>query len=110
MTLDFARSPLAASAPAPCLAPGRQRRLALDPEKTKNGLVALVLAILELLRQVLLRQALRRVESGSLTDLETERLGSAMMRLEETMDELKDHFGLTDDDLNLDLGPLGKLF
>lgn len=101
-------------APAPFLAAGigskEERRLSLDPERTKNGLVALVLAIVELLRQVLLRQALKRVESGGLSEAQTERLGMAMMRLEETMDELKRHFGLTDDDLNLDLGPLGKLF
>jgi hypothetical protein len=91
---------------AACQQPSRLR---FDPERARSGLVALVLAILELVRQLLLRQVLRRMDGGSLSDEEIERLGTAMMRMEETMDELKRHFGLTDDDVNLDLGPLGKL-
>jgi hypothetical protein len=69
----------------------------------------LVLTVVELLRQLMERQALRRVEHGSLTDDQEEQLGTALMRLAETMDDLKEHFGLTDEDLNLRLGPLGDL-
>jgi Gas vesicle protein K len=69
----------------------------------------LVLTVVELLRQLMERQALRRVEHGSLTEEQEEQLGTALMRLAETMDDLKDHFGLTDEDLNLRLGPLGDL-
>jgi hypothetical protein len=69
----------------------------------------LVLTIVELLRQLMERQALRRVEQGDLTDDEVEDLGSALMHLEEAMDELTAEFGLTAADLNLELGPLGPL-
>jgi CRISPR/Cas system-associated endonuclease Cas1 len=69
----------------------------------------LVLTVIELLRQLMERQALRRVERGSLTEEQEEQLGTALMRLAETMDELKAHFDLTDEDLNLRLGPLGNL-
>jgi hypothetical protein len=69
----------------------------------------LVLTVIELLRQLMERQALRRVERGSLTEDQEEQLGTALMRLAETMDELKAHFDLTDEDLNLRLGPLGNL-
>jgi CRISPR/Cas system-associated endonuclease Cas1 len=69
----------------------------------------LVLTVIELLRQLMERQALRRVERGSLTEEQEEQLGTALMRLAETMDELKAHFELTDEDLNLRLGPLGNL-
>jgi hypothetical protein len=69
----------------------------------------LVLTVIELLRQLMERQALRRVERGSLTEEQEEQLGIALMRLAETMDELKAQFELTDDDLNLRLGPLGNL-
>ncbi len=68
-----------------------------------------MLTLVELIRQLLERQALRRVESGSLTEDEIERLGTTLMRLEERMDELREAFGLDEDDLNLDLGPLGRL-
>jgi hypothetical protein len=69
----------------------------------------LVLTLLELLRELLERQALRRIDGGSLTVEETERLGLTFLRLSEEMDRLKQQFGLTDADLNLDLGPLGTL-
>jgi Gas vesicle protein K len=85
------------------------RRLNAAPESLEKGLAQLVLTIVELLRQLMERQALRRIESGTLTDEEVERLGRTFMALSERMDELKDVFGLEDRDLNLDLGPLGTL-
>lgn len=84
-------------------------RLELDPEATQNGLAKLVLTVVELLRQLSERQAVRRMEAGSLTEAEIERVGGALLRLEDKMKELKTHFGLSDEDLNLDLGPLGRL-
>jgi hypothetical protein len=89
-------------------APERQR-LSLDPDKVEQGLAQLVLTVIELVRQLVERQALRRVENGTVDDAAIERMGLALMRLEERMEELKQIFGLTDEDLNLDLGPLGKL-
>ena len=80
-----------------------------DPERVEQGLAQLVLTLVELLRQLMERQALRRIEGGTLTDEEVERLGTTFRALSERMDELKDEFGLTDDDLNLNLGPLGDL-
>jgi MoxR-like ATPase len=85
------------------------RRIDADPENVERGLAQLVLTIVELLRQLMERQALRRVEGGRLDDETIERLGATLMALEERMDELKDIFGLSDEDLNLDLGPLGRL-
>ena len=85
------------------------RRVNADPEHVERGLAGLVLTIVDLLRELMERQALRRMEGGSLSDEEVERLGTAFMRLNERMDELKEEFGLTDDDLNLNLGPLGDL-
>ena len=85
------------------------RRINTDPEDVEQGLAQLVLTIVELLRQLMERQALRRVQAGDLTDEETERLGRTMMLLSERMNELKEQFGLRDRDLNLNLGPLGNL-
>ena len=85
------------------------RRVNADPEGVERGLAQLVLTIVELLRQLMERQALHRVERGGLTDDEIERLGRTLMLLEQRMDELKEVFGLDDKDLNLDLGPLGTL-
>jgi Gas vesicle protein K len=85
------------------------RRVKADPESVERGLAALVLTVVELLRQLMERQALRRVEAGGLDDDTIERLGRTLMALEERMDELKQVFGLQDEDLNLDLGPLGRL-
>jgi len=85
------------------------RRLEADPENVERGLAQLVLTVVELLRQLMERQALRRVEAGNLDDETIERLGQTLMALEARMDELKDIFGLEDEDLNLDLGPLGRL-
>jgi CRISPR/Cas system-associated endonuclease Cas1 len=80
-----------------------------DPEQVERGLAQLVLTLVELLRQLMERQALRRMENGTLTDDQIERLGETFMKLEQRMGELKEHFGLTDRDLNLSLGPLGDL-
>ena len=85
------------------------RRIDADPDDVARGLAQLVLTLVELLRQLMERQALRRVESGSLSDDEIERLGLAFKALAQRMDELKAEFGLKDDDLNLHLGPLGDL-
>lgn len=80
-----------------------------DPEGLQKGLAALVLTLVEVLRELMERQALRRMEGGTLTPDEEERLGTAFLALRQRMDELKEVFGLTDEDLNLDLGPLGQL-
>jgi hypothetical protein len=85
------------------------RRVEADPERVEEGLAQLVLTLVELLRQLMERQALRRMEQGTLTDDEIERLGQTFMKLEQRMEELKAEFGLQDKDLNLDLGPLGSL-
>ena len=85
------------------------RQINADPEGVEKGLAQLVLTLIEFLRQLLERQALRRVEGGSLTDDEIERLGQTFLKLQERMDELKEVFGLEDQDLNLNLGPLGDL-
>jgi hypothetical protein len=84
-------------------------RVQADPDNVERGLAALVLTLIELLRQLMERQALRRVEAGGLDDETIERLGSTLMALEARMTELKEIFGLDDEDLNLDLGPLGRL-
>lgn len=85
------------------------RRVDADPEKVERGLAQLVLTLVELLRQLMERQALRRMENGTLSDDEVERLGETFMKLAQRMEELKAEFGLEDSDLNLDLGPLGDL-
>jgi len=82
-------------------------KINVDPEEVGQGLVKLVLALVELLRQLLERQAIRRIEGGTLTDEEIDRLGTTLMKLEEKIRELQEHFGI--DDLNIDLGPLGHL-
>jgi hypothetical protein len=84
-------------------------RLDAEPENVERGLAQLVLTVVELLRQIVERQALRRVEAGGLDDETVERLGRTLMALEARMQDLKEVFGLGDDDLNLDLGPLGRL-
>jgi hypothetical protein len=84
-------------------------RINASPENVENGLARLVLTLIELLRKVLEHQAVRRMEGGTLSDEDVERLGLALLRLHERMEELKRTFGLTDEDLNIDLGPLGRL-
>ncbi|AJZ83762.1 gas vesicle protein K [Streptomyces antimycoticus] len=85
------------------------RRIEVDEESVRKSLAGLVLTIVELLRQLMERQALRRVEQGGISDEQIEKLGLTLMALEQNMAELREHFGLTEDDLNLDLGPLGPL-
>lgn len=85
------------------------RRVAADPEGVEKGLAQLVLTIIELLRQLMERQAVHRMEAGNLTDEQVERLGQTFMALAQRMEELKATFGLRDEDLNLNLGPLGDL-
>jgi hypothetical protein len=84
-------------------------RVNIDPENVEHGLAKLVLTVIELLRQLLERQALRRIEADTVTAAEVERMGETFMKLEAAMIELKARFGLESEDLNLDLGPLGKL-
>jgi Gas vesicle protein K len=84
-------------------------RIEGDREDLARSLARLVLTLIELLRQLMERQAIRRVEAGGLSDEQIERLGRALIALEQRMEELKVSFELADDDLNLDLGPLGKL-
>jgi len=84
-------------------------RIEMDPEEVGRDLGRLVLTIVELLRQLMERQALRRVDAGDLSEEAVERLGVGLMRLEDAMAELRDYFGLRPEDLNLDLGPLGQL-
>ena len=91
------------SAPAPL------GRIDADPASVERGLVQLVLTLVELLRQLMEKQAIRRVEHGDLDDDQVERLGTTLMLLEERMAELREHFGLSVEDLNIDLGPLGRL-
>jgi hypothetical protein len=83
--------------------------LNLDANNTRNGLGQLVLTIVKLLHELLERQAIRRIENGSLNDQEIERLGLTMMRQAGEIERLRKEFGLEEGDLNLDLGPLGKL-
>jgi hypothetical protein len=84
-------------------------RINADPEHVEQGLARLVLTVIELLRNVLEHQAIRRMDGGTLTDEQVERLGLGLLKLSQRMDELKTVFELTDDDLNIDLGPLGRL-
>jgi hypothetical protein len=87
----------------------RPPRWNADPDDVRRSVVKLVLTLVELIRQLLERQALRRVDAGTLTAEETEAVGLALMRLEETVREIGAQFDLGLEDLNLDLGPVGKL-
>jgi hypothetical protein len=91
------------------LAPSLPDRVNVDPEGVENGLAKLVLTLIEVLRKVLEHQAIRRMEGGTLSEAEIERLGLGLLRLHDRMKELKGVFGLTDDDLQIDLGPLGRV-
>jgi hypothetical protein len=86
-----------------------RQRLETDSESIERDLLKLVLTIIELVRQLMEKQALRRVDQGDLSDEQVEELGLGLMRLEEAMERLKAEYDLTADDLNLDLGPLGTL-
>jgi Gas vesicle protein K len=85
------------------------RRMNLDEDKKKNGLAQLVLTVIKLLHELLEKQAIRRIDGGGLTDEEIERLGFTLMRQSEEIRRISSEFGLGEEDLNLDLGPLGKL-
>lgn len=85
------------------------RRINADTEKVEQGLAKLVLTLIELIRRLLEKQAIRRIEAGSLSDEQIERMGETFMKLEQKMGELKLAFGLENEDLNLSLGSLGDL-
>jgi gas vesicle protein GvpK len=104
-TLDATSGPLRLSDAAS----GLSGRIDCSPEDIEQGLAKLVLSIIELLRQLLERQAIRRMEGGTLSDEQVEQMGEALMKLEAKIGELAQHFNLTPADLNLDLGPLGGL-
>jgi len=84
-------------------------RINIDADSVEQGLAKLVLTLIEFIRRLLEKQALRRMEGGSLSPEEVEALGLALMKLEAKMQELKAQFGLADEELNLDLGPVGRL-
>jgi len=88
---------------------GSKSRLEIDGEKVRNGLAQLVLTLVKLLHELLERQAIQRMDSGSLTDEEIERLGLTLMKQAEELERLREVFNLKEEDLNLDLGPLGRL-
>jgi hypothetical protein len=91
------------------IAPSLPQRLDASPDDIEAGLARLVLTLVEFLRQVLEHQAVRRMEGGTLSDEEIERIGLALMRLQEKLEEIKGVFGLEGEELNIDLGPLGRL-
>jgi Gas vesicle protein K len=107
MTLPGTFTDVMAIAPMSTAPP--RTRIDLQPNDLRQGMGKLVLTVVELLRQLLEKQAQRRVESGELTDEEIERLGMTFLRLSEQMDDMKRVLGLDGEDLNLDLGPLGSL-
>jgi Gas vesicle protein K len=84
-------------------------RINVEPQSVEQGLAKLVLTLIEFIRRLLEKQAIRRMEGGDLSPEQIEELGLALMRLEGKLQELKMQFGLTDEDLNLDLGPIGRL-
>jgi hypothetical protein len=86
-----------------------RQRLETDSESVERDLLKLVLTIVELVRQLMEKQALRRVDQGDLSDEQVEELGLGLMHLEQAMERLKDQYDLSAEDLNLDLGPLGTL-
>jgi hypothetical protein len=97
------------AAPAQRERPAPPRRLETDPDQVEHDLVCLVLSVVELIRQLMERQAARRIDDDGLSPEQVEAVGLALMRLDEGLTRLKDHFGVEDDELNLSLGPLGSL-
>jgi hypothetical protein len=85
------------------------RRIDANPKNVEKGLAKLVLTLVELIRKLLEKQSMRRIEAGSLSDEQIERVGETLMKLETKMHELKEVFGLKDEELNINLGPLGDL-
>jgi hypothetical protein len=115
---DFARVMRAGAETVPVCSAGeltavtqawQRGRLSLDRENVKNGLGQLVLTLVKLLHDLLERQAIRRIEADSLTDEQIERLGVTLMKQAQEIERLRKEFNLEEEDLNLDLGPLGKL-
>src|SRR5262249_43240283 len=97
---------------APQSAPPSEKpetRVAIDPDQAANGIARLVLSLVKFLHELMQRQALRRTETGKLTPEQVERLGVALMKQAEELDRLRREFGLEEEELNLDLGPLGRL-
>jgi hypothetical protein len=92
------------------LSPESVERIDCSAESIEQGLAKLVLGLIELIRRLMERQAIRRMEGGALTEDQVEDMGLALMRLEQKIGEIASQFGLKPEDLNLDLGPLGKLF
>ena len=91
------------------IAQGLPSQIDVDPDAVGRDLARLVLTLVELLRQVVEHQAVRRMDDPDLADDQVERMGLALLRLEEKMDEIREVFGLASEELNIDLGPLGKL-
>jgi actin-like ATPase involved in cell morphogenesis len=92
-----------------CVADTLPSRINIDAQSVEQGLAKLVLTLIEFIRRLLEKQAVRRMEGGDLSPEQIEELGLALMRLEAKLQELKTQFELTDEDLNLDLGPIGRL-
>ena len=92
-----------------CVTDTLPSRINIDPQSVEQGLAKLVLTLIEFVRRLLEKQAVRRMEGGDLSPEQIEELGLALMRLEAKLEELKTQFGLADEDLNLDLGPIGRL-
>ena len=92
-----------------CVTDSLPSRINIDAQSVEQGLAKLVLTLIEFIRRLLEKQAVRRMEGGDLSPEQIEELGLALMRLEAKLNELKSQFGLTDEDLNLDLGPIGRL-
>ena len=92
-----------------CVTDTLPSRINIDAQSVEQGLAKLVLTLIEFIRRLLEKQAVRRMEGGDLSPEQIEELGLALMRLEAKLNELKSQFGLTDEDLNLDLGPIGRL-
>ena len=92
-----------------CVTDTLPSRINIDAQSVEQGLAKLVLTLIEFIRRLLEKQAVRRMEGGDLSPEQIEELGLALMKLEEKLQELKTQFGLDDEDLNLDLGPIGRL-
>lgn len=88
----------------------QDNRINIDSDKMKNGVAQLVLTVVKLIHELLEKQAVRRIDAESLTDDEIEKVGLTLMRQADELDKLQQLFGFKDEDLNIDLGPLGKLF
>ncbi|MEX2582372.1 MAG: gas vesicle protein K [Gemmatimonadota bacterium] len=91
------------------IAEGLPERIDVDPDAVGQDLAKLVLTLIELIRRVVEHQAVRRMDDPDLSDEQVERMGIALLRLEEKMEEIREVFGVAEDDLNVNLGPLGNL-